>query len=268
MPILPNSLALTTIGDGALVLASDHRNNYAAIQNAVNQLIGWGAEMTLANTYANRPAANTVSPGVLFFATDTQGVWRSDGAVWTLVSQGSPLITPAQMSVAPFTTPYDGQRIDLQVDASSGINWRFKYRAASGSSFRWEFLGGPPMNAIVTTGETNATTTGSYLDLATVGPRVVLPRAGDYDAIGGAGFMNTNAGGYFQLGICRNAGTAIGGNAIGNQQTASFWIELSFGARVPGCAAGDDIRLRYWFGTAGTNQAIYRWINVTPVRIS
>lgn len=35
---LPSSLALTTINDGAEIIASDHRNNYSAIQSAVNLL--------------------------------------------------------------------------------------------------------------------------------------------------------------------------------------------------------------------------------------
>ena len=36
---VPSDLALTVIQDGAAILSSDHRNNYAAIQTAVNDLI-------------------------------------------------------------------------------------------------------------------------------------------------------------------------------------------------------------------------------------
>lgn len=39
MSALPNSLALVAIQDGALEVAADHRNNYAAVQAAVNALI-------------------------------------------------------------------------------------------------------------------------------------------------------------------------------------------------------------------------------------
>lgn len=39
MPVLPSSLALTSIGPGAQILSADHRNNYAAIQAAVNAVI-------------------------------------------------------------------------------------------------------------------------------------------------------------------------------------------------------------------------------------
>jgi hypothetical protein len=38
MAALPNDLALTVINDGAEIIASDHRNNYADIQAAVNAL--------------------------------------------------------------------------------------------------------------------------------------------------------------------------------------------------------------------------------------
>jgi hypothetical protein len=39
MPVLPGTIALTNIADGASIVAADHRNNYAAIQAAVNQLL-------------------------------------------------------------------------------------------------------------------------------------------------------------------------------------------------------------------------------------
>jgi hypothetical protein len=39
LPVLPSSIALTNIGTGAQILSADHRNNYAAIQTAVNALI-------------------------------------------------------------------------------------------------------------------------------------------------------------------------------------------------------------------------------------
>lgn len=38
MPALPGTLALTSIADGSNIVAADHRNNYLAIQTAVNAL--------------------------------------------------------------------------------------------------------------------------------------------------------------------------------------------------------------------------------------
>lgn len=40
MATLPSSLALTSIADGASIVASDHRNNNSSVQTAVNALLG------------------------------------------------------------------------------------------------------------------------------------------------------------------------------------------------------------------------------------
>lgn len=39
MPVLPSSLALTSIADGSNIVAADHRNNYSALQTAFNALL-------------------------------------------------------------------------------------------------------------------------------------------------------------------------------------------------------------------------------------
>ncbi len=104
------------------------------------------------------------------------------------------------------SSPYDGQIIDLQTSAMAddGIVWRFKYRAASASAYKWEFIGGPPWHKEVATAET--TTSGTFADLATVGPAVEIPVAGSYmvtahawitntTAVAGAGLMSYSGGG-------------------------------------------------------------------------
>jgi len=49
MPV-PSSLALTNIADGASLVASDHRNNYTAIQAAVNALTSFFGSGSLGST--------------------------------------------------------------------------------------------------------------------------------------------------------------------------------------------------------------------------
>src|SRR4029453_6293548 len=131
-----------------------------------------------AGPYLSRPTAAAARNGGVYYATDTLGTFRSDGAAWSLIQQGAPSITSAAMSAAPFTTPYDGQVIDLVVDASAGVIWRLKYRAADASAYKWNFVGGAPLLAAVEALE--STTSTSYVDLATPGPSLTLPRSGDY----------------------------------------------------------------------------------------
>jgi hypothetical protein len=40
MAALPSPITLTNIADGASIIASDHRNNYSAIQTAIDSLLG------------------------------------------------------------------------------------------------------------------------------------------------------------------------------------------------------------------------------------
>lgn len=47
------------------------------------------APQNLYGTYATRPAANSVAPGTLYYASDVLESYRSDGALWKVVGAGS-----------------------------------------------------------------------------------------------------------------------------------------------------------------------------------
>lgn len=82
--------------------------------------------------------------------------------------------------------PVDGQEAFYQsaAMATPGMVWHFRYRAGSGSAYKWEFVGGPPLFAEVIAQETASAQI--FGDLTTVGPTVTLPLAGDYDVEIGA----------------------------------------------------------------------------------
>jgi hypothetical protein len=71
-----------------------------------------------------------------------------------------------------------GDEVYLEVDGTNGVLWHFVYESTE-TTYKWRFIGGPPLTAEVTTDET--TTSTSYAALTTAGPAVALPRAGDYD---------------------------------------------------------------------------------------
>ncbi len=63
-------------------------------------------------------------------------------------------------------------------DGANGVYWRFKYRAATG---RWVFVGGSSLFAEVAAAEgLPADSDATYRALATPGPSIALPFAGDY----------------------------------------------------------------------------------------
>jgi len=91
------------------------------------------------------------------------------------------LLTPAPPSLVAAlpSAPVDRQEIYYQADATNGVIWHLRYRSASASSFKWEFIGGRPMIASVATREGGVIGT-TYGALTTAGPSITVPLAGDY----------------------------------------------------------------------------------------
>lgn len=159
---MPN-ISTTDAVNGTATDASLVNNNFTNVKNVVN-----GA---LDNSNISASAAIAVSK----LATSTNGFALQ-------VSGGVP--TWAALPVVSYGTalpgsPTDGQEYVL-VDSTTNptYQWRFRWNAGSALSDKWEFVGGPPAEAEVTTSETTASTT--YAALATAGPSIVIPRAGVY----------------------------------------------------------------------------------------
>jgi hypothetical protein len=114
----------------------------------------------------------------------------------------------------------------------------------------------------------NGAATANFVDLATVGPSVVVPRAGDYDVQCRVTGWSTVTGGFAQIGACIGTGQPPAGlQANFNSYQAAGQGALGFVGRMAGVAAGNEIRLRY----CGVNNAagyIWRYLYVTPVRVS
>jgi hypothetical protein len=125
---------------------------------------------------AARPSTGAGIADRYFYATDTGELSRDAGGAtptWTVVN---PRQVPTVTSLPG--SPYDGQIIDYLVDATLGIVWRFRYRSASASSSKWEFLGGPPLIS-EHAGDSTALTNTAYAQTAPV-VAVAPPVVGDY----------------------------------------------------------------------------------------
>lgn len=160
--------------------------------------------------------------------------------------------------------PYDGQEIDYVADAANGVVWRFKYRSASGSAYKWEFVGGPALRALVSTleGRNNA----AFGALATAGPSVTVPLAGDYDV---------------QVGSRMQAGSgsvavhsyAVGGTGAADADAAVVATAggdsscVSAVTRKTGVAAAAAIVSQYRNSGPSTCNYLNRWMAVFPVRV-
>ena len=156
-----------------------------------------------------------------------------------VVANGNKLLYQAHRKVtvaqfAALTGIEDGDEVYLEVDATNGIEWHLVYRSAE-ATYKWRFLGGPPMSAEVATDETTAST--AFAALATAGPSIGLPRAGDYEITvqsAQAGAADSGTSHSYDIGV---TGAVDADAAQANIATLNFYGTPSHGRRKAGLTA-------------------------------
>ena len=163
-------------------------------------------------------------------------------------------------------SPVDGQEYIL-VDNNSNptYSWRFRYVAAKTTN-KWVFLGGVPIDVTVETEE--ATTSVTYVALATAGPSIVVPVAGVYDVIvqqhsrgSGAsigGIMSYDIGGTAASDVDSAGGTS--GATAANQ-----WTDVAMTRRKTLTAV--TLTAKYRVNVAGTANFSRRTLSLRPVAV-
>jgi hypothetical protein len=138
--------------------------------------------------YGSRPAAGSVRR--LHRATDRQVLSIDNGDSWDEYTAA-----PKRVGSLPTDNLYTGLEVDLVINASQGVVWRFKYNASSSSAFKWEAVPGSiPMRATSDAGASwGASTFAGFKDNL-----VTVPLAGDYDVYASC-LMDTNGRGIVAL---------------------------------------------------------------------
>lgn len=170
-------------------------------------------------------------------------------------------------------TPTDGQTIIYAADATNGIYWMLRYIAAMAGSYKWVYLGGPPLaSERSNTDASAAIASNTWAGVNANDPTVTLPLAGDWRVdhgthFGQAGGSSTN--------YC---GIKVGGTEAGDtdQLTSPVWSDAATGitshrssGRLNGIAAATALAQRYKH-QVGTSQVITRrasYLLATPIRV-
>jgi hypothetical protein len=181
-------------------------------------------------------------------------------------------VPAAQGAVIPLTVALPGGTIDGQecfmVDNASNPTyvWRFRYNAAR---IRWDFVGGAALRVAVAASETT-TTIGSYVNLATLGPRITVPMGGDYSVRFGATVIDSAADSQINVGIGIGdfAAGAVLAEARGHISAANYHGTIIGEASLTGLTAGNELRVKYQHAIAGTLTVLNRFLAITPVRTS
>lgn len=175
---------------------------------------------------------------------------------------GGPLVTSLPGS------PVDGQEAYYLADAANGIVWHLRYRAASGSAYKWEFLGGASLYAERMIEDTIAVAAGSWSG-APNDPIITVPLGGDYR-------VELWAYTYIDQGPCNMLmGVRVGAidPTVGAGATQALAgsvnqpVSLAYSRLFAGNAAATQVRHRFWYQKAGTMVRGGAAITATPVRV-
>lgn len=197
--------------------------------------------------------------------SDTADVPRDIQALATRLD-GLALVPPIVTSLPG--SPIDGQEVYYQADATNGVYWHLRYRSGATGSYKWEFIGGPPLAAdsivFTTFAGFSANTWGTLV--ATL--KVTLPLAGDYDVQTGASMRNNTATAALFLGL-RQGSTdpANTGDAAIATVPAANYATLSLRRRLTARPAAQDITQRQMSSATGDVGVSNAHIAAWPVRV-
>lgn len=200
----------------------------------------------------------------------TSSLWNTylAGNLNKLLNQGHRVLTVSAFN--SLSGLEDGDEVYLEVDATNGILWHLRYVAAE-PTYKWRFLGGPPMLSEVVTSE--SLNSASYIALTTAGPAISLSRAGDYmvevGAYVGASSSSADYESYMSYDI---GGTgAVDADAFHSRVNGGGALTGSAGSRPrvkTGLAAAVTLTAKYRLDSATPNGTwMNRWMRVTPGRL-
>lgn len=195
---------------------------------------------------------------------------KTAATVWTLRTnikgpKGDPGITPQRVTSLP-ASPTDGLEVYFVASAADGVIWHLRYNASSASAYKWEVVGGPPLYAQTLPNENTIST--AYVALATPGPSLTLPLAGDYVIDLGANINNLGASTTGLMSYDIGATPASDNDFVNAYNATGFQIQISAMRRqrkngLPAVTLTAKYRATAAAGAYFAN----RWISAEPIRV-
>lgn len=195
-----------------------------------------------------------------FTGTPTGSKFLRDDFSWQTVASG-----PTYQTTLP-GSPTDGQQTIL-VDSTTAPTWAWFLRFNS-TSAKWDFIGGSSIFAEVTTAEGTASTT--YVALATAGPSITVPVAGDYFVeIGSKHSYSANSTSNFHSYDIGGTGAvdADAINTVTGSGAGTNVVSIASKARKKTALAASTALVSKYKAATGTATFADRWMRVTPIRV-
>lgn len=210
-------------------------------------------------TWIDDDGTNTV--GTIFSATRMNQIEQGVAAASTLATAANPKPPLVTTSVG---TPADGDERYFVADATKGVIWHQRYRAASASPYKWEVVGGPRLMSA--RGGDITTSSSAYVAL-TGGPTLAVPLTGEYEVFLQCGMINAAAGsGYAVAELFADAtDTAIAVVDV-FQGAAGRQILVSDTYAPIALAAGQSLNVKVGCANSGSNRFFNGSVGMMPLR--
>ena len=198
---------------------------------------------------------------------------RGNYTMWIDTDEPQAVWTPPTRVTSLPASPVDGQEVYYVADATNGVIWHLRYNAGSASAYKWEYVGGASLRNLVVANETFPTAW-AYNDLATIGPRLYAPLAGEYIFSGGATFYVSGGGPASMFTSLVYSGLAtiapLTQNIVTYPGFATYQMVGDNDRVRLTLTKSDEVRMRYGqqANTAMTATASDRWLNMCPIRVS
>lgn len=200
----------------------------------------------------------------------TFNVPDSSGFIILASSQAARLAAAAlpQYVTSLPSSPVDGQTVVYAADATNGVMWTLRYRAASSSSYKWEFIGGAPMRYEKLGGTTDTITSATYANLPTTGTaaKITTPVAGDYNVTLTARSDQGSNGAGQQVWVAVKVGSASASDDQAVSNRNENWTSIGRVFTLTAVAASADLLLQARTTTSG-GRVFDLGFHVTPVRV-
>ena len=162
-------------------------------------------------------------------------------------------------------SPVDGQEACVTADATNGIVWRFRYRAAA-TAHKWEFVGGTPLIAAQSDTSEDWGPGGAYSDFDNP-VQVTVPLLGDYLIEYAAYIATASASTGGAVGVSVGGAVATDTNAVSIGGGTSLGISVASGVRWNSIAAASVVKLQGKATGSGIISVGAAWLTVAPIRV-
>lgn len=177
---------------------------------------------------------------------------------------------PASFATALPAVPFSGQEIYYVADSANGVVWHLRYDGTETGSYKWRYIGGPPLYAEDLASRTASLTINSWSGLGG-DPQIAAPLAGDYIVELGCSMVEaTTVNCTFYLGIrVDTTEPTIGTNAVLTYQATNTASEfMAQTRRVTGMVATKNFTMVHRKNVATGNVTRNgAYMTVTPVRV-